>query len=170
MIPPGKYEVHDILVMVGSGTVEGRDAQKSEPGVMIGNVPIRPKTTLVSTVYEKVLLSKFTVRSGQIVYFGDYSYESKFEPFGPGVTINRTFDHTDKIFSDIIAEHPNMPDSMRVVSLEYAMNGAQDFDIAPPTDEQEDVMQPVIPDEEGTPIVPPQTTPDTEPTPGPDPE
>ena len=162
LIPPGDYHVHDILVMAGSGSVEGRDAQKEEPGLILGALPTRPRATYISTNYPEDYLVKFTVHPGQIVYMGDYSYESKFELTGSGVTINRTFDHADTIFSDIIAEHPNMPDSIRVISLEDAEKGAPDFDIGPTADEKEDLIQPVLPDEEGTPIIPPQPDPTPE--------
>jgi hypothetical protein len=114
---PGNYRIEDFVYMTGLESVKSEDSSKREPGVL-SRAPQRSGTSLVSAAFDDDYCIDFAVGAGDIVYIGDYSWKNTFSFSGKAaVTIERSIRSDEAVFSLIHNVYPDIPASIKFVSL-----------------------------------------------------
>jgi hypothetical protein len=113
---PGDFRINGFFY--ASGYTSRQDADIQNPGVIYGP-PVRAGVTLENARFPEGYLRTFTVRAGEIVCLGNYSWEGEILTLsGPAVTITRSVQPADSVLDAVLDAHPAMPASIRVVPLE----------------------------------------------------
>jgi hypothetical protein len=115
-VPPGDYRIADFVYMIGVKSVEGVDAAQEIPGVIMG-VPQRSGTMLIKAAYPENYCLDFKVNAGEIVYIGDYLWDSTITFTGTAVTISRNFKNDRDVYYAVQQRNPGMPESINVFSI-----------------------------------------------------
>jgi hypothetical protein len=113
-LAPGSYKIENFVYMSGITSIQGSNSQK--PGVL-DTRPILNGSTLDKAKFAESLCKEFVVAAGEIVYIGDYSWDSKIDFLGPAVEISFSSQSQAAILDMVRAAHPGLPDSIKVVSL-----------------------------------------------------
>ncbi|MEJ2665151.1 MAG: hypothetical protein P8107_14120, partial [Spirochaetia bacterium] len=110
--------------MVGFGSVKNKDAAKEPEGVLYG-APQVSGASLIDAGFPDEYTKEFTVAADQIVYLGDYTWETEFEFSGPGLLIKRSFSNNSAVYSAMLEKYPDIPATMQIVSLGEKTDGSQ---------------------------------------------
>jgi len=113
---PGNYRFDKFIYMVGFGSIKNYDASKKPEGVLYG-APIVSGATLIDAGFSDEFKKEFMVSADQIIYVGDYSWETEFSFTGPGVIVHRNFNNENIIYHKIVDEHPDIPSTMRITTV-----------------------------------------------------
>jgi hypothetical protein len=113
---PGNYRFDNFIYLVGFGSVKNQDAAKKSEGVIYG-APQISGSSLVDAGFPDEFKKEFTVNAGEIMYTGDYSWETEFSLTGPGLLIQRVFIPDSQVYHAVLDKFPGLPSTIRIVSL-----------------------------------------------------
>lgn len=113
-LPAGSYRIDSFVYETGLESAKGDNIQKT--GVYT-STPVRAGVYLEKVTFDSALLKNFVVNSGEVVNLGDYAWETKFALVGSAVHVNKSIRTDDAVLAALRETHPNLPDSLKLVSL-----------------------------------------------------